>query len=163
MGALMKVIAEQGDGPVDPLAAHTLQILEAIKDTKHSLEEQITTVVIEVGLLQGDHKTLLERVRGAVAKITVMQPTVKELSTKCVRMERKFKMLTDRVEDAESRAHRHNVCLVGVPEGKEGPSLELMEEKWLVESVLKGQPSKCFSVERAHRKPIRRQNPGVEP
>ncbi|KAJ1196092.1 hypothetical protein NDU88_005367 [Pleurodeles waltl] len=70
MAALMKVIAEQGDGPVDPLAAHTLKILKAIKDTKHSLEEKIATVVIEVGLLRGDHKTLLERVRGAVAKIT---------------------------------------------------------------------------------------------
>ncbi|KAJ1170869.1 hypothetical protein NDU88_002740 [Pleurodeles waltl] len=118
------VISETAGG-TEVLTQHTEVILAAIQESKMAFENQIATLAGEVGLLREDHNKLKDRVKTTEEMMSEMTPQVKALMHKLTLMNNEMRTLAIKVEDAESRSQRHNICLVGVPEKTEGPSLEL--------------------------------------
>ncbi|KAJ1206777.1 hypothetical protein NDU88_002175 [Pleurodeles waltl] len=150
-------------GGTEALTQHTEVILVAIHDSKTALETQIATLAGEVSLLCDDHNKLKDRVKATEVTMQETTPQVKTLTQKLALMENKVRTLASKVEGAESRSQHHNIHLVGVPERAEGPSIELYIETRLSEVVLRGTPTKFFSVERAHRSPAVPLPPGAYP
>ncbi|KAJ1181318.1 hypothetical protein NDU88_006526 [Pleurodeles waltl] len=70
--------------------------------------------------------------------------------------------LEHRAEDAEGRSRYINVRIVGMPESVEGPDAVTYLESWLC--TLDERPlTPFFALERAHRVPTRRSEPGGRP
>ncbi|KAJ1149890.1 hypothetical protein NDU88_002689 [Pleurodeles waltl] len=150
-------------GGTEALTQHTEVILAAIQDSKTALQSQIAMLAGEVGLLRDDHNKLKDRVKATEVTMQETTSQVKTLTQKLALMVNELRTLASKVEDAESRSRCHNIRLVGVPERAEGPSIELYIETWLSEVVLRGTPTKFFSVERAHRIPAVPPPPGAYP
>ena len=75
----------------------------------------------------------------------------------------RVRFLEGRAEDAEGRARRSNLRIVGLPEGSEGQDpLHYMEE-WLKSFMPADTLTPFYSIERAHRVPGRRPAPGAMP
>ncbi|KAJ1113207.1 hypothetical protein NDU88_001462 [Pleurodeles waltl] len=91
------------------LASHTVTILEAIRDTKTSLETQIAAVVSGVGLLRDYHKPLSDRVKETEDQLVTTLSHLKELSAKCTVMEREVKLLAQRLEGVGGRSRCYNI------------------------------------------------------
>ncbi|KAJ1215787.1 hypothetical protein NDU88_003394 [Pleurodeles waltl] len=134
------------EGPEAPLAKHTEMLLEAIRDTKMTLEEQIAAGVNQMGFLYEDHKKLAKLDKETDTQISTVRPNVRDLTTRCFGKKRGKIMLVDLLQD--------NLSLVEAPEGTKGSNVELLMEDWLFRKVLLGQPLWCFSVERAIRIPV---------
>ncbi|KAJ1203009.1 hypothetical protein NDU88_006804 [Pleurodeles waltl] len=118
------------------MATDTATILQAIKDTKLSLESQIAAVMSEVGLFR-DHKgKLLDRSKVSKDQISNVMPQVADLIKKCAATDKKLQRLGGKIKDKEVRSQHHNIRLVGVPEKAEGPSIKLFVEEWLEKTVL---------------------------
>ena len=60
----------------------------------------------------------------------------------------------------EGRDHRSNVRIIGLPEGLEETDMIKYLEQWLSEEVAKDALSPFFALERAHRVPTRKPQPG---
>ena len=138
------------------LAAHSKQfecILQAIQDTKSSLESKIDAITLDVGLLRADHRKLVSRVASVETNLSELQPTTRDLQHTVKRLATEVHVLQRRAEDAEGRSRRNNVRFMGFAEGSETHNMELFLETWLTEEVFKGNTPKFFSIERAHRTP----------
>ena len=58
-----------------PILQHTLdKILAAIADSKDTLQKQISTIAVEMGLLGADHKKLVDKVGATEGAIAELQP-----------------------------------------------------------------------------------------
>ncbi|KAJ1210668.1 hypothetical protein NDU88_006030 [Pleurodeles waltl] len=108
---------------LETLTAHTAAILQAIKDTKITLEAEIGAVAGEVGLLREDQWKIVDRVKETEGKLETMVLQVKYIYQRISIIEKKLRTLVNTLEDTEGRSHHHNVCLVGMPEREEGLSL----------------------------------------
>ena len=76
--------AESGHGEgaerLPPVLQLTLdKILQAIADTKSTLQSQIGSVAMELGLLRADHRSLSERVKSNEGTLGELQPAQKAL------------------------------------------------------------------------------------
>ncbi|KAJ1193621.1 hypothetical protein NDU88_002917 [Pleurodeles waltl] len=72
------------------LAANTAPILQAINDTKISLEYQIAAVVNEVWLLRDDQRKLTDTVKESEDQLSSIIPQVADLTEQCKAMDKKL-------------------------------------------------------------------------
>ena len=140
------------------LEGHSKQfdkILQAIQDTKTTLETKIDTVALDLGILRADHRKLAERVTELESGSLTVQPTIHQLQKEVRDMAVDVGALQRRAEEAEGRTRRNNIRFVGFPEKAEAKNSDLFLEEWLGATVLGGNLPKFFSVERSHRTPGR--------
>ncbi|KAJ1198726.1 hypothetical protein NDU88_002565 [Pleurodeles waltl] len=91
----------------ETLATHSIKfdkVLQAVLETKTSLEAKIDSVTTEVNILRAEHRKLLERVTTNEATIEMIHPDVKDLKAQLQRQETEIIMLQKRTEDAEGRS-----------------------------------------------------------
>ncbi|KAJ1180536.1 hypothetical protein NDU88_005757 [Pleurodeles waltl] len=117
-----------------------------ISDLKQTLKPKLDTVTIDVSLLRADFKKMTEKVNRAETHIQALHSMCKRLEELVELLTKQQTVMEARLEDQEGRAGRNNIRVVGVPEGAEGPSVDLFLEDLIL--------SHFFSVERAHRVPI---------
>ncbi|KAJ1110034.1 hypothetical protein NDU88_007389, partial [Pleurodeles waltl] len=89
------------------LTAHSSQfdkILQAIQDTKSSLEQGIDFVSQDVGVLRADQHKLTDRVQDAETTLYTVKPTVDELQTQMKQLNTEVMTLHRTMEDAEGRS-----------------------------------------------------------
>ncbi|KAJ1166402.1 hypothetical protein NDU88_006806 [Pleurodeles waltl] len=75
----------------------------------------------------------------------------------------RVQVLERRAEDAEGHSRRNNIQIVGMPEGVEGADAVAYLETWLRTIMNKRPLTPFFALERAHRVPTRRLEPGRPP
>ncbi|KAJ1198767.1 hypothetical protein NDU88_002606 [Pleurodeles waltl] len=105
----------------ETLRTHSLQfdkLLQAIIDTKSSIEGKIDAVVMEVTLLRADHRNNTE------LALKTVQPEVASMRTKIQQMEMELMQLQRIAEDAEGRYRRNIIRFLGIPEQTESPNAE---------------------------------------
>ena len=98
-------------------------ILNAIERARERLESKIDEVTVGLTLLRDDHKKLADRVAQTERSIREVQPQVKDQHAQILELADQIRFLEGRAEDAEGRAWRSNIRIVGLPEGKEGHDL----------------------------------------
>ena len=114
-----------------PLADKLDRILAAVEHTRENLEAKIDMVTVNLSLLRDDHKKLASRVSTTEQSLWDLQPKVKETQTRRHELMDRVRYLEGRAEDAEGRAHRSNLCIVGLPEGTEGVDPITWFEAWI--------------------------------
>ncbi|KAJ1118241.1 hypothetical protein NDU88_006436 [Pleurodeles waltl] len=85
-------------------------------------------VAVDVNLLRADLRVVAERSVATEQKVTCMQSDVDILKASVATLETQTCKLEVRVEDAEGRFRRCNLCVVGFPEGVEGANVEAFLE-----------------------------------
>ncbi|KAJ1114710.1 hypothetical protein NDU88_002941 [Pleurodeles waltl] len=89
-------------------------------------------------------------------------PAHKEHKNAIEQLQQQVEALQERVEDAEGLAQQNNVRIIGLPEGKEGRNPTQYVEDWL-KTIAKARLSNYFTIERAHRIPSGKTQPGASP
>ncbi|KAJ1101676.1 hypothetical protein NDU88_006741 [Pleurodeles waltl] len=151
-GAVLETLA-QLDATLKSHSAQFNKVLQAILNTKTSLETRIATIATDVTLLQADHRKLTDHVEETESSLAALRPTVQDLHFQLKQMQLDLTTLHTRAEDAEGRSRRNNIRLVGFPEQVESPNTELFVEQWLIDHVLDGKPPKFFSATRLFQSP----------
>mgnify|MGYP002804399224 CR=1 FL=1 len=139
------------------------EILAAIHASRNALEGQIGGLQMEVSLVRQDLRNVVDRVTETEDRISGMENNIKDLQTTVQSLSAKTGALEFRAEDAESRARRNNLRLIGFPEESEGINCESFLESWIKTWVPTESLSTCFLIERAHRSLARRPPPGAPP
>ena len=139
------------------------KILQAITETKETLQAQIGTVTTELSLLRADHRKLTEKVTTVEGEVTELKPVQQQLQAQMSSLTTRVQTLEKRAEDAEGRSRRNNVRIVGLPEKTEGGDTVKYLENWMQTQVAPGELSQFFALERAHRVPTQAPLPGRPP
>ncbi|KAJ1142285.1 hypothetical protein NDU88_008612 [Pleurodeles waltl] len=142
---------------VEPLLG---TIMVAIQDLKNSLEPKLDAVTVDVKLLRADFCKMSEKVTSAELHINLLQSTSKKLEDQFQYLTKQQALMAARLEDLEGR-RRNNIQVVGVPEGAEGPSMDLFLEDLIVNTLCPKCLSKFFSIEQAHRSLMPLPKPGA--
>ena len=147
------------DAPEDKFT----EILAAIQASRLALEGQIGGLQTEVSLVRQDLRNVVDRVTETEDRVSSLENNVKDLQATVQSLSTKTGVLEYRAEEAESRARRNNIRLIGFPEGAEGGNCESFLEVWLKTWVPMESLSPCFPIERAHRALARKPPPGAPP
>ncbi|KAJ1093601.1 hypothetical protein NDU88_006701 [Pleurodeles waltl] len=132
-----------GDGAGPPCEPCLSKIMAAIHDLRGSLARRSGGGCgpSASGSLK---KKVSEKVLTAETDIAHLQSTSKTLEDQVWFLTTKHEQLAVRLEDQEGRARRNNIQVVGVPEGVEGPSVELFMET-LIADYLRPKELSLFS------------------
>ena len=87
--------------------------------------------------------------------LAALAPQMKELHAQLAELTHGVGFLEYRAEDAESRAKRNHLKIIGLLERVEGPDLVSYLETWIKDPVAPEGLSNYFTLERAHRIPVR--------
>ncbi|KAJ1145220.1 hypothetical protein NDU88_011511 [Pleurodeles waltl] len=113
-----------------------VQILAAIESSSQAKQTQIVAIAVDVNLLRADLSVVEERSVATEEKVTCMQSDVDILKASVATpLEAQTRKLEERVEDAEGRARRCNLRVVGFSEGVEGANVEAFLEDWVRKSL----------------------------
>lgn len=123
----------------------------------------ITKAALSLNLMRADMRKTSDKVRAAEDHIENLQTKTRSLEDRIQKLTHKHKEMALHLDDQEGRARRNNIRVVGVPEGIEGPSVELFLEDLILNHLKPKRLSKLFSIERAHRAPVPRPKPGASP
>ena len=145
----------------EALQLHLDKVLEAINASREALEHKIESVVVDVNLLRADHKKVAEKVKEQETLLAEMRPELGATTSHVRELNEKIETVERRMEELEGRDRRSNIRLVGLPEEIEGPDMVGFLESWLREEVVKEGLSPFFALERAHRVPACRPQPGM--
>ncbi|KAJ1082321.1 hypothetical protein NDU88_002489 [Pleurodeles waltl] len=113
-GGVLEILA-QLDTTLKSHSAQFDKVLQAILDTKTSLETRIDTIATDVTLLRADDRKLADRVEETESSLAALCPTVQDLHSQLKQMQLDLTALHARAEDAECRSRRNNIKLVGFP------------------------------------------------
>ncbi|KAJ1193409.1 hypothetical protein NDU88_002707 [Pleurodeles waltl] len=120
-------------------------------------------MAVDVNLLRADLRVVSERLVANEQQVTSMQRDIDTLKTSVTALEVKTHKLELRVAEAEGRAHRSNLRVVGFPEGAEDTNPEAFLEDWIKKALPNTTLSAVFVVERAHRALAPPPPPGAPP
>lgn len=141
----------------------TAMILEAIADSKSSVEGKIDTLTIECGLIRQDMDKIRGRLTETEQRISTVEDVAASTAQSVVELQQQVKTLMARSEDAENRLRRNNVRVVGLPEGEEGANPVEFAEAFFKKLLGLQHLSPVYVVERAHRVPTGRRPAGARP
>ena len=89
-------------------------------------------------------------------------PQTKDMQSQVLELHKRVGFLEYTAEDAEGRARRNNLRIVGLPETVGGPNLVEYLEDWLRTAVATEGLSAHYALERAHRVPAHPPRPGQD-
>ena len=153
----------QGRSPPDQPDPSLADIMEAIKGSREALEAQVAGVSVEVNLLRADLRKVSDKVTSAEGNITALQTEVKDLRNQVRDLNAVTGTLMNRADEAEGRARRSNLRILGFPERVERNAAEAFLERWISEITTQGELSPMFAIERAHRALAPPPPPGAPP
>ncbi|KAJ1112148.1 hypothetical protein NDU88_000416 [Pleurodeles waltl] len=116
-----------------------------------------------VNLLRTDLRVVAERSVATEKQVTCLQSEIDTLKASVAILEAKTHKLEVRVEDAEGRARRCNLRIVGFPKGMEGANVETFLEDWICKTLPDAPLSAVFVVECVHRALQALPPPGAPP
>ncbi|KAJ1195238.1 hypothetical protein NDU88_004519 [Pleurodeles waltl] len=96
----------------ETLAAHSTQIdkvLQAVLDTRTSLEGKIDVVMAEVNILCMEHRKLTNRVTTAESTLETAQPDIEDMKARIQHQESEILRQHRRVDEAQGPSRRNNV------------------------------------------------------
>ena len=152
----------KGDGG-DSSTLDPTDKLDAILAALAKLDTKVDSMASEFNLLRADQRKMADRVKKVETEVAMLSPQAKDTQAQVLELHRRVDFLEFRAEDAEGRARRNNIRLVGLPEAVGGTGLAEYLENWLRAEVAKEGLSAHFVVERAHRIPARPLRPGLPP
>ncbi|KAJ1149157.1 hypothetical protein NDU88_001974 [Pleurodeles waltl] len=115
------------------------------------MQTQIAAVAVDVNLLRADLRVVAERSMATEKQVTCLQSEMDTLKASVAILEAKTRKLEARVEDAEGRERRCNLCIMGFPEGAEGANVEAFLKDWISKTLPDAPLSAVFVVEHVHR------------
>lgn len=148
------------DGGPDPSLK---DIMKEIKTFRGTLEPKLDSVTEEVNLLRADFRKMSEKISTAEAGLGTLEAKTKRLEEQVLTLTKQQAEVHARLKDQEGRARRNNLRITGVPEGMEGPSMDLFVEDLVLKHLKPKRLSKFFTVERAHRALGGKPKPGAPP
>ncbi|KAJ1106504.1 hypothetical protein NDU88_003905 [Pleurodeles waltl] len=115
------ILQKDSPGPTDKGGEPTgAQILAAIEASGQAVQMQISAMAADVYLLRADMRVVAERSVATEQQVTCIQTDTDTLKATVAILEAKTRKLEARAEDAEGRARRCNLRVVGFLEGAEG-------------------------------------------
>lgn len=153
----------QDGEPEDTGEPSRAELLKAIQGSHSALERQIETVSIDVNLLRTDLRKVADKVTDAEGNIEQLQGEVASLKKTVTHLTAATSALERRAEDAEGRARRSNIRVLGVPERMEAGNPERFLETWIKTKLCPRDLSEVFVIERAHRALVPPPRPGAPP
>lgn len=139
------------------------QVLAAIDLSRVSMEERLGTLTTDISLIRDDHRKLADRVVEGEKIVADLQPTVKAQQTTLQAVLNCLTTMEERMDNLEGSSRRCNIRVLGLPEGIEGSDPVGHMETWVKSFTPATDRSAFFSIERAHRVPARRPQPGAPP
>ena len=151
-----------GEQPLpEALQLHLDKVLEAITASKEALEHKIESVVMDVNILRTEHKKVAEKVKANDIQLEELKPEVGANAMHIRGLTERLETVERRMEELEGRDRRSNIRLIGLPEEIEGQNMVSYLEDWLRKEVVVEGLSPFFALERAHRVPASRPQPGM--
>ena len=121
--------AERIDTPVATVK------LDAILAALVKLDTKVDMMASDFNLLRADQKKVSERVKRVEAEVAALCPQTKDIQSQVLELHKRVGFLEYRAEDAEGRARRNNLRIVGLPEMVGGQNLVEYLEDWLRTAV----------------------------
>lgn len=112
---------------------------------------------------KADHKKLADCVTTGEGDVGDLKPQVSTSTRKLTDIEKRVQVLEQRAEDAENRARRNNIRVIGLPEKVEGNNMVAYLKNWICTEVAEEGLSPYFALERADRVPAWALPPGRPP
>ncbi|KAJ1116034.1 hypothetical protein NDU88_004253 [Pleurodeles waltl] len=125
------------------------------------METQLGILAADVSIIRDEHCNLVDRVQTTEKTMATLEPGLAEQTSVMTQLCKQVELLQECVEDAEGRAHRNNVRIIGMPEGMEGAQTTHFIEEWLCTVVSPTGLSTLCTMGRVHRVPTRKQVPGA--
>lgn len=143
----------RGDSPDNPPGPGTdlSAILQTISASQALVEGKIREVRMDMALIRQDLRNATARLTEAESRISNVEDELGQLKAQMSTLQSHTLELHRRVEDAENRARRNNLCIIGFPEGIEQGKTVSSNETWLKSWLPADALSTWFSIERAHR------------
>lgn len=116
---------------------------------QEDLGKRFDTMLTEIKAVRADIKLMAARVSLAEDRIGTNEEDIVVLKVANSNMKAELVSLTRKVEELENHSRRSNVCLVGLPEKKEGNDIFLA--KWIPEVLGAENFPGPLRIERAHR------------
>ena len=91
--------------------------LDAILATLVKLDAKVDTVASDLNLLRADQRKIRERMKGVETEVAALIPQAKDMQSQVLELHKRVGYLEFRAEDAEGRARRNNICIIGLPAG----------------------------------------------
>ncbi|KAJ1164655.1 hypothetical protein NDU88_005089 [Pleurodeles waltl] len=104
-------------------------ILQIVQSSREALESKIDTLTVDLTLLREDHRQLTDRVVTNEKSLEQLAPNCQKLTKNMSESTSRIKTLETRAEDAENRAPRSNLRLVGLPERAVAKNMEAFLER----------------------------------
>lgn len=150
-----------------PDTEHSEPSLHDILTAVHTYGSSLTELSIEVksmkeGILhiRQDMQKIRERATALEGRVSTLEDDIPPLAQEIHITSAKATETVNRVEDMENRLRRSNIRIVGIPEKAEGKNPTDFIETWLADTFGRNNLTPFFSVERAHRVPLRPPPPG---
>lgn len=155
--------APAGDGGDGPTMRDIFSAVSTCNATLTTLNLHVGELKTDMAHVRQDLHNINERVQAAEERISAVEDQIPHITKELKRGTQQIAFLLNKVDDLENRLRRNNIRLVGVPEKSEGKDPVAFFESWLLDTVGKDLLSAHFSIERAHRVPLRPPPPGAPP
>ncbi|KAL6464298.1 hypothetical protein MHYP_G00266150 [Metynnis hypsauchen] len=136
-----------------------------------TIREEISTLRAEfIAELRSSHANLTTSINSLNSKVrdmetaaTDMDKRIADLETTCKTLDSENKRLREKMDDLENRSRRNNLRIIGIPEGAEGSQPTLFMGSFFTELFGASKLPNPPEIDRAHRAPIPRPQPGARP
>lgn len=149
--------------PADPVSEEDCfqALMQAISVYQTTLTAKIGTLQMDFGLLWRDMDKMRDRLGEAKRHVGDSEDSIRDNQASIHTLQVKMKALKSWAEDSENRSRRNNLRVLGLPEGAEGKDPTVFTETLLCTLLPLAPFSQHFVVERAHRMPPVRGQPGA--
>lgn len=135
-----------------------------------TIREEISTLRAEfIAELRSSHERLTTSINSLNSKVrdietaaTDMDRRIAELETTCKTLDSENRRIKEKMDDLENRSRRNNLRIIGIPEGAEGSQPTMFMESFFTELFGASKLPSPPEIERAHRAPIPKPQPGAQ-
>lgn len=127
------------------------EILTAINGLKSEFSTRLDGILTAIEETRKDLSDCTERMTQAETRLSTVENEQAGLQDTVQKLERRNKVLEDKVVDMETRSRLNNLRLVNLPEGAEGSDACSFLENWIPEVLDMGPQRSPIVMERAHR------------
>lgn len=143
--------------------AALMQAITGCQSSLSTLTTKTDTYSWRLGSLGRNFEKVRQCVTEVERRVGDTEDTVRDHSASLHTLQVWVKHLESRAEDSENRNQRNNLRIIGLPERSEGSDLSAYTERLLCSLLPQVTFSSFFAIERAHRMPPARGNPGTPP
>lgn len=157
-------------GADSPEGAHVGQDIANIFATLQKISSELTSledIRRTTASVESKLSSLISRMGEVEKRVEWLEDTEKQMKAKLeanpIATKSEVDELRDKLEDMENRSRRNNLRFVGVPEGKESGDMTVFMQELLISLLGLDDSVPPLEIDRAHRAPTPRPNPGERP